>query len=165
MQQTHSEEDSQKSKGDSGGWSPRYLFFCLFCERRTCVWCFQRSSMNSGAPFPNHPLSLDCFFFFKVVCLLTCVQCLPTRLYSIIFSVQPPASFRCCKIMCFLWAAFVWSVCVCTFSFRSNYFPFTTTLKFCSAEPSGSQEYRDAEDLLHIFSFENMQCSISEKSL
>lgn len=66
-----------------------------------------------------HPLILDSvfFFFFKVVCLLTCVQCLPTRLYSIIFSVQPSASFRCCKIMCFLWAAFVWSVCVCTFLF------------------------------------------------
>lgn len=51
------------------------------------------------------------------------------------------------------------------FSFRSKYFPFTTTLKFCSAEPSGSQEYREAEDLLHIFSFENMQCSISEKDM
>lgn len=113
MQQTHSEEDSQKSKGGSGDWSPRYLIFCLFRERRrTCVWCFQRSSMNSVAPFPNHPLSLDSvfFFFFKVVCLLTCVQCLPTRLYSIIFSVQPPASFRCVFFEQLLFGVYVYAL-------------------------------------------------------
>lgn len=170
----HTVRKTRESRGHSGGWSPKHVFLLLlFGERkRPCVWCASEVTHEQCCSFLTSPLPWTdcCYTLIKVVCLLICVQCLfkPMRLYSINYpSCLAFCLFRGCKMMGFLWAAFVQGSVYALSLLEAKTFLLTTTLKSGTAGPSASQEeYREAEeDFFLIFSFETMQCSISEKDI